>query len=487
MRNHILLSTFGAAAFFAASSGAAHSCPDIATKYTISTPNPNMARVEIETTLVSDYFVVANFVSSDGVATADFIENVKISGERETADITHAGNGAFPVAPFESGDRVKATYDLRLGHGDHPWDFGKEEVGVALNGGAYLVSRAAMLADYGEPACPIDVHFKTSDSAAPWAATGDNQYRATSLDAFHNNAFVFGDNVGRFSARTKHGRITFIHDDASKALARQAAKDTAKMVAHLTSIFGGFPTSNYHIFLLENDRPEGGAFRDSFALLHPSPAQEIDALLWRQGFIHEVIHLWLGHSVRPAQGADIEWFKEGFTDYLAIKTMWRLGFLDDQELAEKFENLIRRHTMGFFMSRGQVKLSQAGAQKAQNRLLIYGGGATLALLLDAHMAADQGPGAFEEMLRTLYANADEPYSQERLLASLNAATANYAGELLEKFDAGVTPVQIAELIEPYGIEMAFMIPDMIQLDLNPDGCSRNRCKPAFLRHWRSPR
>lgn len=458
----------------------AQNCPETPTKYTISLPSPEKAHIEIDTTVASKFLVMAGFVAKDGAAAPDFVETVKIAGAGKEVTLQHGGNGAFPITDFEIGEKAKVSYDLRLDHGNHAWDFGKEEIGTRIENGAYLVSRVTMLADYGAAGCPIDVEFKTSDSAAPWTVTGKNQYRAESLDAFHNNAFAFGDHIGRFTAETPQGRVTFIHDRASKALAKRAAEDTSRMTAHLATIFGGFPASNYHIFLLENDHPEGGAFKDSFAMLHPSPAQDVDSLIWRHGFLHEIIHLWLGLSIRPAEGADIEWFKEGFTDYLAVKTLWRLGYLNDLELAEKLENLIRRHVMGFFISQGQVKLSEAGAQKAENRMIIYGGGATLAFMLDVKMSADQKPGAFENMLATMYANSKNPYTEYSLLTALNEATDNYAGELLNQFDEGMLPMQIAPMLEAYGLEMAFMVPDMYQLDLSPQNCTRSRCKPAFL-------
>lgn len=466
---------------------AAENCPSSTTKYTISLQEPDRAQVEISLTLASENLLLGNFVADDGVEANSFVEKVKIASESAEIMVDHAGGGAWPTAPFKTGDAVKVTYDLLLEHDGHPWPFGKEEIGVRMKDSAYLVSRAAMLADYGAPNCPIEVEFNTTDSAAPWSTIGDNHYRAASVPAFHNNAFAFGEKIGRLTAKTDQGRVTFIHDKASKTLAEQAARDMKRTASHLTNIFGGFPASNYHIFLFEHDRPEGGAFEDSFAMLHPAPPQKVDALIWRQGFIHEIIHLWLGHSVRPAPGADIEWFKEGFTDYLAIKTMWRLSYIDEDEFADKLENLLRRHTMGLFLSEGKVRLSEAGENKAQNRMMIYGSGATLAFLLDVKMSATQKTGAFEKMLASLYSDSQEPYTQERLLSALDLATNGVASQMLSQFDNGVMPMQIADIVEPYGIEMAFMIPDMFALDLDPRNCNRRACKPAFLRVPRTKR
>ena len=190
----------------------------------------------------------------------------------------------------------------------------------------------------------------------------------------------------------------------------------------------------------------------------------------------------LGRAPDPAgAGADIEWFKEGVADYLAIKTMWKLGYITVPELADKLENLMRRHTLGVLMSRGQVALTEAGANKSENKMIIYGSGGTLAFMLDVEMAAKQGPGAFERMLADLYQHSDESYTQERLMKRIDAFSDGVASLLLAKFDRGLLPMAFPDMVEPYGMEIAFMMPDMFELDLNPRRCDDNDCLPAFLR------
>jgi len=455
-------------------------CPAEPTRYTIRLTSPDTARVVLDHTLASATLHHAYVVASDGTTTPDLVSGARFSGEQGEGSILHRGQGAWSVEGAAAGDRVQITYDLSLAYGDHEWPFGAEEVGVRLSGGAYLVSRVALLADYAARDCPVEIVLDAPASAAPWEVIAPGTYRAPDLAVFHDNAFALAEALGRFTAVTDQGAVTFVHDEKAEPLARQAASDMAQVLRYLTGVFGGFPASRYHIFLFTSDRVEGGAFDQSFAMLHPFPAQDVDALIWRQGFIHEIIHLWLGHGVRPARGADIEWFKEGFTDYLAVKTLWRLGFIDERALAEKLDGQLRRHSFGFLMSPG-VKLSEAGANKSQNRMVIYGSGAVLALLLDARMSATKGPGAFEAMLGDLYEDSAEPYSAERLLTALDRASDGAVGRLLDRFDAGLSPLDLPELLEPYGPEMAVMIPDMFELDLTPGGCQAEACLPAFLR------
>jgi predicted metalloprotease with PDZ domain len=459
----------------------AQDCPADLTRYTISMHAERLAHIRIDHTLASDWVNIAGFTANDGRTADSFISNATISGAHGSARLESVGNGAWSTQAATPGDAVVIEYDLALDHGDHAWPMGEEEIGFALGDGAFMIARSMLLADYGAPDCAIEVEFQADDSAAPWTVIGENVWRAADLDAFHNNALVFGNGFGRFVAETDEGNVTFIHDAESTGLAEQAAMDIAPSIAHTTAIFGDFPASNYHIFLFENDRPEGGAYNDSFAMLHPAPAQRVDAILWRQGFIHEINHLWLGHQIRPADGADIEWFKEGVADYLAIKTMWQLGYINTQTLQSKLSNLLRRHTMGVFMSQGQVALTEAGANKFENKMIIYGSGASWAFMLDVEMSATMGPGSFEAMLADLYANSDTPYTQERLMERINASSDGAAGRLLAQFDRGLMPTAFPAMTEPYGIEMAFMIPDMFWIDLNPRRCDTTDCLPAFIR------
>jgi len=479
MRVRLLMAVLAGASLSGAT--LAQNCPAELTRYTIGTSGEGVAHVRIDHTLASDRLDIIRKTAEDGVTTDDLISNVTISGAHGITEMESAGIAAWSTEAASIGDRVVIEYDLLLDHGNHTWPHGREEIGFALGDGAFLIPRVTLLVDYGAPECAIEVEFDAADSATPWTPIGENLWRADDLNAFNNNAIVFGNGFGRFTAETSEGTVTFIHDEASQGLANQAAADIAPALVHTTAIFGDFPASNYHIFLFENDRPEGGAYNDSFAMLHPAPAQNVDAILWRQGFIHEIIHLWIGHSIRQADLGTIEWFKEGVTDYLAIKTMYQLGYLDADQLEDKLENLMRRHMMGVMMSQGQIGLVEAGANKSQNLAIIYGTGATWAFMLDVEMSANQGPGAFEAMLADLYAHSEDAYTVERLMERINAFSEGAAGRLLAQFDRGLMPMAFPGMIEPYGMEMAFMIPDMFEIDLNPRQCEEADCLPAFLR------
>ena len=75
----------------------------------------------------------------------------------------------------------------------------------------------------------------------------------------------------------------------------------------------------------------------------------------------------------------------------------------------------------------------------------------------------------------------KPRSCERLMKRINATSDGAAGRLLAQFDRNLMPMAFPGMLEPYGMEIAFMIPDMFELDLNPRQGEGENSLPAFLR------
>ena len=449
----------------------ADSCPSEISQYTIAPMAGEKLKVTLEHELRSDKLYIMPKSSQSGMSLDEFISNARLStSEGEAYEISSSGKGKWEIDDAPKGERIKLEYDLNMSHGDHKWNMGGEEIGFAFNGGFYLVARTMLLADFNAADCPTRIKFNFKNVSAPFKQVSENNFEAPSLKELWNNAYAFGDKFGiRSIEPSKDTKIDFVYDEKSADLAQQASKDIKPILEHLTKLFGGMPAQNYNIYLWSGEHTEGGAFDNSFAMLHPSPVKSLDALIWRHGFVHELIHLWVGHGIRQANNSDIEWFKEGVTDYLALKTLWKLGYLTETQLSEKLANIMRRHTMGLWMSQGKVQLTSAGSDKNKNKMIIYGSGAVFALFMDVHMDSNVGSGSFELMLRSLYEESGKAYTKERLIASLDKHSDGFASQLLAKLDKGMMPTEFANYLNPYGIELSLMMPDMFYLDLSSSG------------------
>ncbi len=83
----------------------------------------------------------------------------------------------------------------------------------------------------------------------------------------------------------------------------------------------------------ESSDPLRGTGRHGGFVLHLAPSTSLDDDL-RILLAHEALHMWNGHLVVPAADArsDVQWFKEGVTHYIAIKTLARLELIEPSTL-----------------------------------------------------------------------------------------------------------------------------------------------------------
>ena len=145
---------------------------------------------------------------------------------------------------------------------------------------------------------------------------------------------------------------------------------------------------------------------------------------------HELFHYWNGnHFLVGKNKADVEWFGEGFTEYYAILTLLRVGLIDEALYFKKLERYFAR----LFITRKMwpveaLSLVAAGADKPANWLFLYGGGATVALLLDIEIRAlTGGRKGLDEVMRLMTQrsnNGQNPFDVSDVLATVNEVSAS---------------------------------------------------------------
>ena len=130
-----------------------------------------------------------------------------------------------------------------------------------------------------------------------------------------------------------------------------------------------------------------------------------------------------------------------------------------------------------------MSLVEAGHNKNHNRMMVYGGGAVVALLLDAEMASQNGPGTFETMLADVFAQSDQPYTQARLMSVLDQHSNGRASQILADIDQGLNPFVMADRLEASGIILSVFTPEEMYVSFTGKGCNKPDapCPPAHLR------
>lgn len=131
-------------------------------------------------------------------------------------------------------------------------------------------------------------------------------------------------------------------------------------------------------------------------VLEISPAQTVD-----EDFLillaHELFHSWNGHQLVPQPAADEEtrWFKEGVTHYIALKTLAKLGLLDDRGLRRELAMSAQFYERNPIIAGGPVR-------PIDELRLPYDQGVLIALAID-HLLhqASRGELGLEDWIKTL--------------------------------------------------------------------------------------
>lgn len=454
----------------------------------------DMAHYEVEFVREREFAVAAQFVEPQTgfvvwhqpteerpEGQAGSIRNLAaFDAEGRAVDIAYEGGGRWTAQ--EGAHSIR--YTIVVDHDRFVWPHGADEVGHPFDGGYFFAGTAFFVSPTEDrETCPVSVTFEAPEGwtlTAPWA-TGGLKGRAPTVEDFQVNGFAVGpyrpsvQRVGDFA-------LTSVYERRLADVVQSFGEELLEgLLPAYTDYFGGQPASGYSTFHFAYGSSDGSAFRQSFTLQYEWPLNDVEKPAWARALAHETMHLWIGAEGIRRADHQIEWFTEGFSDYLSIKHLYRAGFMDDEELRQQLGGVVTRHQLGSRLS-GGTSLRDAGLEKGRNWFLIYGGGGLIAFVLDAEMSR-AAPGSFDRMMAALYANRDEPYSFERLMSVMDAHSEGRASEIFNAVDAGMRHNQINERTRPAGVGVAgFVDTTYVVFDQNCD--DPRGCAPAFLRGGR---
>lgn len=373
------------------------------------------ARAEVEADLwqQSDMLSMYNVMEVPGLPNgqASLVEGLRATDANGAAiAIKDLGAGDFGIA---GGQRIRLAYSVRLEHDRHPWPAGMEEVSYRTDEGLMATGAALFFADGDAPVrAPIEVEFDLPRgwrANTPWTRVGDGDlFRVDSRRELVSNALFLGTaHAESFAAGGVE--LTLVLGERYRRSAPLFVDLLRTQLASYAELFGGPPLSKrYLIVINENPSGDGGAFASSFSQFIQGDADERNRVIWGYVMAHELLHFWNGLSVVPADSRE-EWFKEGATDYLAIVTLARNGWLGGDLLAKRLENVPRRYLIARHAQKLGMSVREAGKDKQPNRQLVYGGGSLAALALDVALRERSGDKVgLPDFMRALHAEFGKP-------------------------------------------------------------------------------
>jgi len=429
--------------------------------YRLHVPSVDASHVEVEARFALNGDVIGMYVidaPSLENGSADLVEGLRVERADGTVmAVENLGVGDWKLKEGRAGDEVVVRYRVALRHGEHVWGPGIDEVAYRTDDGLFFAGRALWIVPFDGLADGATIEFDLPDpwrASTPWPEVDGRP--TASLTTLISNCFFVGTH---HEETVRFEDFTFVF-----ALGRDLAESTDLFAATMRpvlprakALFGGMPDqSRYLVVINRHGRADGGAYSQSYSLLVEGTVNEASSVVWGHGIVHELLHFWNGHTLKIA-GTDEEWFKEGVTDYLTVLLRSRLGQDRPEVTLRKFENALRRVALSRMMMGNTQGLDTAGAQKQQNRMLVYGGGLLTGLALDLELRRATGDAhGLATLLQRLYvefAREGRRYTTDDVQRVAGAVAGASMEWFFDKHVRGGVPVDFRPVFTALGLQL----------------------------------
>lgn len=320
---------------------------------------------------------------------ATFIQDLEIK-TKEGKEISYQiiekdGWGKWKV-DAKDGTELILTYKVIFDHSKYDWNpaGGIDSRPEVTNDAHFLVSKALFI--YSPDTKTSNVTFNLPNDwniATNWKPIAKSTYFVDSWINLINNSLVVGNFIKKTASSGKMDLILAI-DNRLKDHVPLFKDVLHKQLNEFDRIFKGTPDKNYLITIREADEDDGESFHDSFNQVITTNRINERLIVWGNTMAHEMFHYWNGGNFLVGEPlSDLYWFSEGFTEYYASRSLVRTGVINSDTYLRKLERYFSRYFVTKKMwTAPQISLVEAGKEKGENWLLLYGGGATIAFILD---------------------------------------------------------------------------------------------------------
>ena len=216
-------------------------------------------------------------------------------------------------------------------------------------------------------------------------------------------------------------------------------------------------------FVVEDGTPasSGGSVEGPLVALHPDPSLPLEAkgAPTLRLVAHELFHFWNGTHARPDTTVGegwYKWFQEGITEYVAVRTLLRLGVMDAAGFIDEVNDAATRHAANPVAARAtSAVLAERFWSDESYRTLPYVRGFLLGFLVDLRIrAATDGAAGIDAWLRRAIRPDLERgpmYDDADLLRALEAVTGRDEGAWYRAYATGTEPLPMAEACAAHGM------------------------------------
>ena len=437
--------------------------------YSISINKSNMKKAVVESIITVEDSSL--FMSSIGANQfpdrwAHFIHELKAETLEGKPLKLESIEGARWRVYVSNGSIIRLRYEVLLDHEDHKWSGGVDGAAYAREWGVFYTGRSIFIMS-GKQKQDIKVKFELPEKwkvSSPWSVDENESatYLIDNISALTDSMFFAGTHEEIILKRNNFELIFAL--GGSEIIEQKESFSTmaSGVLDYYIDLMQGVPNPSPDnkfnkslVVINSSSKTDGEVIGNNISILLEKDGDQMSELIGRFIFAHEFFHLWSGKSFAPVNN-DCEWFKEGFTNYYTLKSLFHIGYLNK----ESYLNVLNE----FFYQRyinddGLGKLSLTdGDIKHDHWGLIYSGGFFIGISQDMLIrSSTSNQKSIDDVMRTLfkkYGGTNDGYSLKELQKLMSEASGKDQSNFIETYVKGVTKIPLAHYLKMGGFDAA---------------------------------
>ena len=311
----------------------------------------------------------------------------------------------------EKGDQVHLFYEIHLDHENYAWSGGIDGAAYAREWGVFYTGRSIFIMN-GTRNKDLKVTFNIPDDwkiSTPWEKIEpDSQtYLVDTQTDLSESMFFAGTHEEKIIKRDDFELIFVLGGEEIIKQKEVFGNLATGVLDYYINLMGGVPNPspdnrfNKTIVVINSfSATDGEVIGNNISILLEEGGDQMSQVIGWFLFAHEFFHLWNGKSFSPV-GNDCEWFKEGFTNYYTLKSLFHVGYLN----RESYLNILN----DFFYQRydqddgvGHISMT-SGDEKHDHWGLIYSGGLFAGIAQDMIIrTATKNEKSLDDVMKTFY-------------------------------------------------------------------------------------
>jgi predicted metalloprotease with PDZ domain len=394
---------------------------------------------------------------------ATFVSNFQVHDENgKIVPVSARDDGTWQLSSMPQG-RVTLSYRVRLDHEDHAWSGGVDGAAYWREWGVFYTARSLFVLN-GDERENIAVEFRLPDQwrvTAPWQKQGDDATRfvVPGHDVLATSMFFAGTHKEVSVQQGPFELLLALGGDEVMAQEDEFVSMAGGVLNYYVDLMGDVPRLRSQdaagtpvVIINQANVTDGEAIGNNISILLEPTGNQMSQHVARLIFAHEFFHLWNGKSFSPS-GEDGEWFKEGFTNYYALKALHHIGYLSDESYLELLAGLFyQRYSSDDAVGRLSIT---SGQLKHEHWGLIYSGGLLVAIAQDLQIRSVTGnEKSVNDLMRFMFdehhdGNSYNLVDIERELSSLNNGSQE---GFFDRYVHGVERIPVSQFLALAGID-----------------------------------